>query len=299
MPENDTQNTALVAEGLTPGEAEYFTSGGTKTEGLSPPSDDGTAAATQPAPRTSEQQPAGISEMQRELKSRDEALAAERAATARERERATRLDERMHLYHQAMEHASQPAQPAAKPDPQTDPFGYMAWLGQQFEGLRGTTEKVAGHVQEREAATELRDTYVQDARAFAAKQSDFGPAYNWLMANRDAELAAAGYTDKAERLRIINADERDIVARALMARQQNRSAPGPAQIIYGLAKARGFAGAAPAPAARQPGNPGAPAQQGIDLAKIADMNDDDFMGWMSKLSTAQRKEFEGMIGATR
>lgn len=371
--EAEARNAALEAEGMTPGEIEYMNSGGRKTEGLTPPADASPAAPVVPADpvKAADPGPADPAEvvvadadddspepakdspyypqwkrekslrkdLQRELKTREDAIAAERATTQAEREKWARLDERLRVFQQAVE--PQPAQPAPRPDPEADPFGYMRWLGEQFEGLQGKTTEVATSVQERDAATELQSTYLRDAREFATKQTDFGPAYNWLMANRDAELAAAGYADPAERMRIITADERDIVARALTVRQTNPSAPGPAQIIYGLAKARGFQFQAPAPqppgsnGAAHPGNGaaapangtaapaapsvtqqvetiqrgaaasrslssagGSPAPAAIDITKLADMNDTEYLAWKRSLTPAQHKELAGMLGAS-
>ncbi len=310
MSEVDDKSAALIEEGLTPGEADYLTSGGRNAEGLSPPSDDGDAPGMTAAAPPARSEP-GFESLQRELKAREDALAAERAQTQEHRERATRLDERLRIFQQAVE--PEPAKPAAPPDPESDPFGYMRYLGEQVTGLAGKTDQVATNFQERHAAAELKATYLDDAKQFATRQPDFGPAYNWLMANRDAELAAAGYTDPAERARIINLDERDIVARALMARQTNPNAVGPAQIIYGLAKARGFqapavrqAAGAPAPSGmRQSASRslssagGAPAPTGIDLAKLADMDDGEYLAWKSSLSPAQHKQLANLLGAPR
>ncbi len=367
---NQDKRAALIDEGMTEAEADYMLSGGAKSEGLTPPAE--SAAPPEPEkpaqatePEKSAEPPAPVQaappepveeddpepakdspfypqwkrektrrqELQRELKAREDSIAAERASTAAEREKWARLDERLRVFQQAVE--PEPQQPAAPPDPESDPFGYMRWLGEQVTGLAGKTDQVTTSVQERDAATELKETYLQDAKAFATRQTDFGPAYNWLMANRDAELTAAGYTDPAERMRIITLDERDIVARSLMARQANPSAPGPAQIIYGLAKARGFQ--APAPqlgnGAARPGNGaaaqppsataappsvtqqvesiqrgqaasrslssagGAPAPTGIDLAKLADMDDNEYLAWKSALTAPQRKELASLLGA--
>ena len=292
---DDAKTAALVDEGLTPGEADYLTSGGRNAEGLTPPAESVAGVTTSPAGSERPEPQPVPSDFQRELRQRDEALAAERSATQQEREKTARLDERLRLFHQALEPSEQPRQ---KPNRETDPFAYMEWLEGRLDALAPQVEQVATTFHEREAATELQTTYVRDARQFATRQQDFGQAYNWLMANRDAELAAAGYTNKAERMRIITLDERDIVARALMARQQNPNAAGPAQIIYGLAKARGFA--PQAPAMRQAGGGGpAPVAQGLDLAKLTDMSDEAYATWRRSLTPVQQKQFRAALGATR
>jgi hypothetical protein len=196
----------------------------------------------------------------KQLRERDEALTSERTSAQELREKWARVDERLRVFAAATEPAPPaPEAPKAKPDRDADPFGYMAWLEEQVEGLKPKLEAVTTQFQERDAATELQSAYINDARTYAGREPHFGAAYNWLMANRDAELQSIGYADKQERIRIMMADERDVVARALQARQRDPNAPGPAQIIFGLAKARGFqppaaAGANGANGAASPAN---------------------------------------------
>lgn len=366
---DNAKRAALIAEGLSEGEADYMTSGGTKSEGLTLPVDDGApvpepaaepdaAAGAQPAPVAApvpepdedeppQNTPVPYQRFKREkdrLAKRATELTAqletERAARGtaeqsanQERERMARLGER--LANLAIEAPATPAAEVAKPtpppDPEADPIGYIKYLGEQVTGLAGKTEKVETTVQERDASTALERTYVDDARQFVARQPDFGQAYTWLMRNRDAELAAAGYSDPQERSRIILADERDIVARAVQARQKDPNAAGPTQVLYGLAKARGYAVAAPAapapngaaPANGAPAAPaapsvtqqveaiekgraasrslssggGAPAPTAIDLSKLADMSDTEFADFKRNMTPAQRIELNGLMGA--
>lgn len=363
---------ALIEEGMTEGEADYMLSGGLKDEGLTPPPP-AEEEATEPAQGATDAGPAGQArpaqpaqveeddlepardnpyypqwrrekakrhQLTEELRKRDEAIAAERAVAQQEREKWARLEERMRVFREAAEQPAEQPQARVKPDRESDPFGYMAWLEEQLDTLRPQVEQVRTSVQERDAAQELQTSYMSDARAFASATPDFGQAYNWLMQNRDAELQAAGYVDLAERRRIIALDERDIVARALQARQTNPQAPGPAQVVYGLARARGFqpqvAPAQPAQQgnglaapARAPGSMvsprangaagsvadqvgaiqrgqaasrslssagGSPAPQGIDLARIADMSDGEYLEWKMSLTPGQRREFASMLG---
>lgn len=378
MAENN-KRAALIAEGLSEGEADYMTSGGTKSEGLTPPAEGDAAAPPEPAKTSVEvreagEQPAkaGAAQpaaqaadddsedddpakvaahpqipyaqfrreekarktLQKEIKARDDALAERDRKIAEGDQRWARLDERLKVFREASEQtaAAEQPKPEAPPDPEADPIGYLKYLGEQVSGLAGRTDQVATTVQERDASTELERTYVNDARQFVAKQPDFGQAYGWLMQNRDAELAAAGYTDPAERNRIILADERDIVARAVQARGANPNAKGPTQILYDLAKARGYTVAAPAapatpaaPAANggTPAAPaaqtvtqqveqiekgraasrslssggGAPAPAAIDLAKLADMNDAEYLDFKRNMTPGQRAELNALMGA--
>ncbi len=355
-PVDNTKRSAMIAEGMTEGEADYMLSGGSNDAGLNitsdvrgddePPPAADTGAGDSNAAAAGQQQPAVdaadedgpappqnspfYARWQRDRRARQEAertLQERTQALSEEREKWARLDERMRVFQQAMEQdqAQQQSQPRQKPDREADPFGYMQWMEEQLESLRPQVEQVRTQFQERDAATQLRDAYVSDAQQFARATPEFGPAYNWLMHNRDAELQAAGYTDANERMRIIAADERDIVARALQGRQS------PAQVIYGLAKARGFAmPQQPAPtqpgagngqqpangAARQPSVTeqvqniqrgqsasrslssagGSPPPQGINLESLANMTDAQYANWMKGLTVDQRQEYYGMIG---
>lgn len=228
------------------------------------------ATATPAAPEEDEPEPAKDSpyypqwkrekhrrqELQTELRARDTRLAETTSALTDLQTKWARLDERFSVFREAATAQPEAAKVAAEPDIEADPFGWMKWAKGEITTLKGQTEQTATTVQETNAATELQTSYINDARTFARATPDFGLAYNWLMANRDAELKAAGYSDPAERMRIITLDERDIVARALKGRQDNPQSAGPAQIIYGLAKARGFT---PSPAGAQQSNGAAPA----------------------------------------
>jgi hypothetical protein len=380
MPDTNNKRAALIAEGLSEGEADFMVSGGTKPEGLTPPVADDAAAPAAPAKTSVEvheageqpakagaaqpaQQPAippvddeaeddpakvaahpqipyaqfrreekARKALQKELKARDEALAERDRKLAEGDQRWARLDERLQVFREANEQqaAAEQPKPPAPPDPEADPIGYLKYLGEKVSGLDGKTDQVATTVQERDAATALESTYVADARQFVARQPDFGQAYAWLMNNRDAELSAAGYTDPAERSRIILADERDIVARAVQARRSNPQAAGPTQILYGLAKARGYM---PAPAATPavPNNGaaqtngavaqpsvtaqveaiqrgqaasrslssggGAPAPAALDLSRLADMNDAEYLEFKRNMTPTQRAELNALMGA--
>ncbi len=292
---------ALIDEGLTEAEANYLVSGGTQTEGLTPPpgssyfSDTGDGrepaahaaaaghlprpdadAAPRPDGRQSDAHAGSAAARDRDLAELD-----------RLREIAARQDERLRIFGEAMQEAAAP-QPRPKPDREADPFAYMAWLEEQLEGLRPQVDALRRQTQERDAFAALQSAYVNDARAFASRTPDFPLAYNWLMQNRDAELAAAGYNDPGQRMRIIALDERDIVARALQARQS------PAQVIYGLARARGFRGAQAAAAAGQRG--AAAPQGGFDLARIAAMTDGQYLAWKRALTPQQRRAYNAALG---
>ncbi len=135
---NQDKRAALIDEGMTEAEADYMLSGGAKSEGLTPPAE--SAAPPEPEkpaqatePEKSAEPPAPVQaappepveeddpepakdspfypqwkrektrrqELQRELKAREDSIAAERASTAAGREKWARLDERLRVFQQA------------------------------------------------------------------------------------------------------------------------------------------------------------------------------------------------------
>jgi hypothetical protein len=97
---------ALIAEGLTEGEADYLLSGGSNTGRLEMPgpSDDASTAST-------------TAEHAAQRGARQDSDFAERDAELRDlRERHARLDERMRIFREAAEQPESQPQPKQKPD---------------------------------------------------------------------------------------------------------------------------------------------------------------------------------------
>jgi hypothetical protein len=295
---------ALIAEGLTEAEADYLVSEGRQTEGLTPPP--GSSYVPEPAERSgsnssdysTQSQPSHSNDQQSHQSQSYDGERAQRDQERRElqelRDRNARLDERMRIFNEAVNSGQQQQQYQGPPDAESDPFGYMKWQSERINALEHVNREVVSHVQEREASQNLHNAYVSDARQFAQRTPDFAQAYHWLMNNRDAELAAAGYRDPNERARIIHADERDIVARALHSRQS------PSAVVYGLAKARGFAGGGQAAQGQRGGSQrGAGSQQGgFDLERIANLSDSQYIAWKNALSPQQRRNFNRALGGS-
>jgi hypothetical protein len=294
---DDSKREALIAEGLSEGEADYLLSGGTKTEGLELPASPDDSPAPAPAPSSDGNG--------RDRQASDARLVEREAELTTLRDRNARLDERMRVFREAMEApdaaAQAAAQPKPKPDREADPFGYMQWQDEQLTQIASRLDQFTSQTQEHAAAIELTQTFRQDAGQYVRTNPDFWEsapnardgAYHYLMRSRDAELQAAGYSDAAERLRIITADERDIVARAFHARQRNPSAPSPSEILFNLATSRGYQRRAAAPQrgalAAQPG--------GFDLDRIATMTDNQYAAWKRALTPQQQKSFAAALGA--
>jgi len=128
--------------------------------------------------------------------------------------------------------------PTPKPPPSAEEDIYGA--------VKATTDAVA-ELRERLETRDARDRVAQreqsviaayrtDAAQFESRTPDFRAAYSHLLASRAQELAAMGYDDPQAIQQALMADE-FAVAQAALARRQS-----PAEIIYTLARQRGYAG---------------------------------------------------------
>lgn len=172
-----------------------------------------------------------------------------------------RADERMKLITEALSGENKAKQAAAEdadpePDKEKDVFGWMNWAGRQMANMQ---QMVKEQRQQTEVSGEERrtaDTYVADVQRFVGADpngKNFGPAYNFLMTQRYAELAlfhfgkdlvddATGAVDLTKltgpELAKVKADtaaeERELVTGAL-ARGES-----PAASVYRMARTRGF-----------------------------------------------------------
>lgn len=356
-----TNESARAAEGMTADEQKYFETGG-NVELTTPAGDAPAPVTSEPAapdlPKVDAQDaPLAPSidddddggdpnamipratllrerkKLRDRLNERDQRLNEQTGQLSALQQQWARLDERFKLFQEAATPPPQEQQPEAPPDPETDPFGAIKYVLQRQRELDGQQQQVVQQTQEQRAYTELTNHFRADAAKYSQTNPDFMQAYRHLLTDRDAELQSLGFTDQAERLRIITADERDLVARAFAAREQNPNAPSPAQMLYNLALRRGYqkaaaangaAGAAPAaPGGAPAGNGaapsvtqqveqiakqqnvsrslssggGAPVPQGLDLSRLAAMTDGEYLEFMRGLTPAQRREYHAMIGA--
>jgi len=221
----------------------------------------------------------------------------------------------------------QPPSPGRQPEPTIDPekdiFGAFKQLQARYEALQGNQKQVNDQVSQQNAETQLRQAYTSDAREFLTKTPDFPQAYNHLMQARDQELTALGVQDPKERRAIMVREEGMIARNALTA---GRS---PSEMIYSLAKLRGFQGpASSAPATlhgvtpgSQPGqatpanesdaakqlaavqaaragalslsNAGSSAAPALTSQALADMPEEEFEKTYNSLSESQRRRLMG------
>jgi hypothetical protein len=95
------------------------------------------------------------------------------------------------------------------------------------------------HERAADQQTALVSAYQADAAQFEARTPDFRAAYNHLLQSRAQELVALGYDTPQAIHDALLADE-FAVAQAALARRQS-----PAELIYNLARQRGYAAGAP------------------------------------------------------
>ena len=184
-----------------------------------------------------------------------------------------------------------------------------AWMQKQLQKTEQRASGIEQQSQHRDAMTVLRNTYHSDVQSFRQQTPDFMDAYQHLVKGRLAELELQGVRDPLKRKAIVEQEETQLVAQAL---QSNQS---PAQLIYGVAKARGYAAkpAAPAPAAPAPNaaaekirqlqngqnaaqtlsNVGGQAAPTLTYESLARMNQEEFNAVADKLTEKQLMKFLG------
>lgn len=156
-------------------------------------------------------------------------------------ERFARGDERLRLLQEALQPAAQTdqADEDPKPDPKEDIVAYVEWADRQIAKLSDAISQTQGTVQETAADQRMRESYQQDAVAFAREKSDFINAYNYLLNARGRMLSYGGKRTQAQVAQILRTEEKGMVREALETGQR------PAEVIYEYAKAMGY-GIAPA-----------------------------------------------------
>lgn len=128
--------------------------------------------------------------------------------------------------------AEEPAQ-AGPPDPEDDIFGAVRAIQHRIEGHERAAYEA--QVQSARQARFVSD-YQADAAQFRQGNPDYMDAYNYLLQTRAAELRAIGYDEPQALHQALSSDEIGI---AQMAFAKGKS---PAEMIYALAKQRGYRG---------------------------------------------------------
>ncbi|MFT0875120.1 hypothetical protein VRZ08_01060 [Rhodopseudomonas sp. G2_2311] len=115
----------------------------------------------------------------------------------------------------------------AVPNPEEDIFGAVAAITKRLESDAAAKKAADDHAN-------FVNNYKADAARFVQTSPDYMDAYNHLLGSRAAELQAIGY-EGVELGQALQADE---IAIAQMAMSKGKS---PAELIYALAKQRGYA----------------------------------------------------------
>lgn len=125
--------------------------------------------------------------------------------------------------------------PQREPTVEDDIFGVVRNTSSAVSDIRRRLD--AAEQEKREVAwrDDLVRAYQVDAAQFESRTPDFKEAYNHLLQSRAQELIALGYDDPQAVHQALLADE---FAVAQMALQSRRS---PAEVIYNLARQRGYA----------------------------------------------------------
>lgn len=206
----------------------------------------------------------------------EESLKAEKAEKEAEREKGVkaaenqaRLDERLRLINEALQPpagAAQQQDEDPEPDPETDIFGHNAWLKRQLVKTNETIAQIQTGRQAETTEQQLASSYMDDAQRFSQSEPNFGPAYNYLMQVRMAQLANYHFgkdlTDPATPPLTVQeiAKIRSEVAREEKALVGNalKAGKSPAAAVYAMARMTGYRPQAPAAATgAAPANGGA------------------------------------------
>lgn len=208
---------------------------------------DGAAPATEGQPQRQGMVPhAAMHEERTRRQDVERQLAEERLARQEERRARQTLEERTNLI---LERFAAPQQQPTQAGPMLpeipafdqDPAGHiLGQVRQQGAILGELVQAVTGQNRQNEAQAGVQQLTVRAAameREFAAANPDYDKASAHLFDMRRQELMAAGWSDPAEIHTMMVNEATGLAARAL---QQGRN---PAEVVYQLAKLRGYNGA--------------------------------------------------------
>lgn len=159
-----------------------------------------------------------------------------KAIEAKQRETETALAELRGKFSIVEKLNAPKVEPAVEaPTVETDIFGVVKNQGETIAQLQARLKADDDQRQADGEHNSIVNAYRMDAAQFAAKNADFKAAYDYMLNSRAAELMAIGYDDPAQLHAALQADE---MAIAKVAFGNKKSA---AEIIYNLAKQRGYA----------------------------------------------------------
>lgn len=201
------------------------------------PTDEAPEVETKPANSDKTRPPTGFVPQQ--------ALHEIRKELQEEREKRARMEGAWQQIQQRLNGEQKPqqpnghAQPAQIPDYNTDPLGHLQGtivaLQTELASIKGQTQQQTQAQQQQTQYMQVMNRYANDWSALSRTTPDALDAYNWIKADAEAEIEARlpGITPEAK-AQLLQQQEELIIANAY------RNGHNPAQIVYDLAKKRGF-----------------------------------------------------------
>lgn len=222
-------------------------------------------------------------------------------------ERERLADERLRAIQEAIQSQVKP-QTQQIPDLEKDPLGVVKMTQQQVADLiRERNEDNAQKAQQAQRQQVMSEAARQES-SYIQQNPDYMNASNFIKQSRYNELIATGLYQPHEVGSIIQ-QEASVLAGECLRRGMN-----PAEIVYNIAKARGYAqkqepatqtentsqkinriaeGQAEAKSIGSAANAASPSGKKMDARTLANMSDDDFKQIYGKLKRGDMKEFFG------
>lgn len=235
-----------------------------------------------------------------------------------------RADERLAILNDAVlgksqqngqqQQQEQPKNPLDEPNinPDEDLLGAFRQMQRRTSFLQQQQSQFTQAQTARDAFSQVTQNYHADAQRVMQEKPDFRDAYTHLVETRMKELEFLGMTDPEQRKQTVIREEADIVISAM------KSGKSPAEVIYNFAVARGFrpnaappANGAGAPSQKTPAqqkieqvrngqnaaqtlsNTGGASHEGLTMAGLANMSDDEFARVVDTMSKSQLEQFLG------
>lgn len=228
---------------LTAEEKTYFDNGGTeKPEKVETPADDAHDEDTvvelveekindtgeKTAPEEKKHTTVSHAALEEERNRRKE-LAKERDTL---RDEKARMEERFRIFQESLA----PQKQTEAPPPRTDEdiFGAVDHARAKIDGLEQQLAKQQQAERHEQGKRQLLQRYAADVEKFKADTPDMMDAYAHVMKARHAELEAIGIDNPAQREEIVQREELQV---AWEAYQRGKN---PADVVYKMAKARGY-----------------------------------------------------------
>jgi hypothetical protein len=213
-----------------------------------------------------------------------------------------RMQERLDIVVRAMTHEQQAKQPVPSfdDDPIAATVHGFQQTGDVVKALQAKLDRIEQGQQAEHFERQLTTAAVAAEHQFKTTTPDYDEAIKHLINARGSELSALGY-QRQQAIEIMQAESKQLTTQSL------QSGRNPAQVLYELAKVRGYAPKAQAPKAEQKmdtlesGNRAASGidnvagrqQKSVSLQSLIEMDDDEFY----KISSSP-KAFRRLFGET-